>query len=151
MKLNLFTNVKFLYFMIIIYFIQLYYLIYIDDKKSLFIFIISLLIINVYSNNLIISVFISFLLLYFLNSLKLLNEIEQEENIKYHYVLDFYEPNIERGILIKDNNIIKEDNNIDEEKNKKMMRIIKESEDKQKWLNINDINNKINKSKLIGE
>lgn len=151
MKLNLFTNVKFLYFMIIIYFIQLYYLIYIDDKKSLFIFIISLLIINVYSKNLIISVFISFLLLYFLNSLKLLNEIEQEENIKYHYVLDFYEPNIERGILIKDNNIIKEDNNIDEEKNKKMMRIIKESEDKQKWLNINDINNKINKSKLIGE
>lgn len=151
MKLNLFTNVKFLYFMIIIYFIQLYYLIYIDDKKSLFIFIISLLIINVYSKNLIISVFISFLLLYFLNSLKLLNEIEQEENIKYHYVLDFYEPNIERGILIKDNNIIKEDNNIDEEKNKKMMRIIKQSEDKQKWLNINDINNKINKSKLIGE
>jgi hypothetical protein len=137
--------------MIIIYFIQLYYLIYIDDKKSLFIFIISLLIINVYSKNLIISVFISFLLLYFLNSLKLLNEIEQEENIKYHYVLDFYVPNIERGILIKDNNIIKEDNNIDEEKNKKMMRIMKETEDKQKWLNINDINNKINKSKLIGE
>ena len=110
----------------------------------MFIFIISLLIINVYSNNLIISVFISFLLLYFLNSLKLLNEIEQEENIKYHYVLDFYEPNIERGILIKDNNII-------EEEHKKMMKIMKETKGKQKWLKINDINDKINKFKLIGE
>lgn len=130
--MNVLKNIKMLYFIIIIYFIQLYYLLYLNDKKDIFIFMITLLIINFYYNNLIIGVLISFIILYTFKILQLLNN--KEETIKYLYVLDKFEPNIEEGVNMKTYE------NHETTQNNETIRDI---------FDINDLNQKINNSKLI--
>lgn len=132
LKMNVLKNIKLLYFIIIIYFLQLYYLLYLNDKKDIFIFIITLLIVNFYYNNLIIGVLISFVILYTFKILQLLNN--KEETIKYLYVLDKFEPNIEEGINMKTY-----ENNESTQNNETIHDIF----------DINDLNKKINNSKLI--
>ena len=131
--MKLLTNITFLYFIVIIYFIQLYYLIYMNENKSIFIFIISLLIVNVYCNNLIISILSSFIVLYSLYVLQLLNHKEPDVKDKQHYVLDIYEPKIENGLIFNDFYIEKEN----------------EKKEISDWLDMGYINEIINKSKLI--
>lgn len=134
-------NIKFLYFIVIIYFIQLYYLIYINDNKSIFMFIITLLIINFYYNNIIISILFSFFVLYSLYILQLLNNLDVElyknNDPIYHYIVDMYEPKIENGILL--NEFEYGNKNV----NKNIIR------DNISWLDFGFINELINNSKLI--
>lgn len=134
-------NIKFLYFIVIIYFIQLYYLIYINDNKSIFMFIITLLIINFYYNNIIISILFSFFVLYSLYILQLLNNLDVElyknNDPIYHYIVDKYEPKIENGILL--NEFESGNKNVNENRIR----------DNISWLDFGFINELINNSKLI--
>lgn len=134
-------NIKFLYFIVILYFIQLYYLIYINDNKSIFMFIVTLLIINFYYNNIIISILLAFFVLYSLYILQLLNNqsLELYNDTVYHYIVDKYEPKIENGILLNDF----------ESGNKNVNEIKNVVRDNKSWLDFGYINELINNSKLI--